>query len=603
MRRPSVPLLAAAAAAVAAALVPAAGHGQQPATETIATVAGTGVAAFADDGGPATAAGLALPSDVAPLADGGYLIADTANHRIRRVGPDGTIATVAGAGPGAPAAGAYAGDGVPATSADVRLNQPRGVAVRAGGGFLIADTGNHVIRHVGPNGAITTVAGQPGVAGAGTGATNPRALLLNAPQGVAGLPDGGFLIADTGNHRIVRVDGSGAVTVVAGTGTDDGPLGDGGPATRAILRLPARVVTLAGGGFLIADTGQNRVRRVDTDGRITTVAGSSNEPGFAGDGGPATSAQLNAPEGIAVRAGGAIAIADTGNQRIREVAADGTIRTIAGTGVAGFSGDGGAPAAAQLALPRAVATGAGLLLVADTGNQRVRAISTETAPEPPEPQGDQAAEPPVPPLPPGVAAPRFGRSAVIAPLSGTVRVRLPGRRRFVRLDEARNVGVGAELDTTRGRVAVFFTTNRRGRGASAVASLGRFRLLQPNVRFLGERPGLLALSAPLRGCGTAAQARASATGPTATAAARKRRERRLRVRAKGRIRTKGKYGSAIVIGTEWTITDRCRPGGRNTTTVKVSEGVVQVRDFVRHRSVRVRRGLSYVARARLSRGG
>jgi len=601
MRRPSVPLLAAAVTAVAAALVPSAGHGQQTVTETIATVAGTGVAELAGDGGPATAASLALPSDVAPLADGGYLIADTANHRIRRVGPDGTISTVAGAGPGAPAAGAYAGDGGPATSADVRLNLPRGVAVRAGGGFLIADTGNHVIRHVAPDGTITTVAGQPGVAGAG--GTSPRSLLLNGPQGVAGLPDGGFLIADTGNHRIVRVDGSGAVAVVAGTGTDDGPLGDGGPATRAVLRLPARVDALAGGGFLIADTGQNRVRRVDTDGTITTVAGSSYEPGFAGDGGPATSARLDAPEGIAVRADGAIAIADTGNQRIREVAANGTIRTIAGTGVAGFFGDGGPPAAAQLAMPRAVAAGAGLLLVADTGNQRVRAISTQAAPEPPQPQDDPAAEPPVPPLPPGVAAPQFGRSAVIAPVSGSVRVRLPGRRRFVRLDGARNVGVGAELDATRGEVAVFFSTNRRGRGAGAVASLGRFRLLQPNVRFLGERPGLLVLSTPLRGCGTAARARASAAGPTATAAARKRRERRLRVRAKGRIRTKGKYGSAIVIGTEWTITDRCRPNGRDTTTVKVAEGVVQVRDFVRHRSVRVRRGLSYVARQRVSRGG
>src|SRR5690606_8303999 len=129
-------------------------------------------------------------------------------------------------------------DGVPAVSESVRLDQPRGVAVRAGGGFLIADTGNHVIRHVGPDGTITTVAGVPGTAG--SGGTNARTLLLNGPQGVAGLPDGGFLIADTGNHRIVRVDGSGAVAVVAGTGTDDGPLGDGGPATRAILRLPAR---------------------------------------------------------------------------------------------------------------------------------------------------------------------------------------------------------------------------------------------------------------------------------------------------------------------------------------------------------------------------
>ncbi len=589
MRRPSVTCIAAAAAAAVALLAPAAGHAQQPA-ETISTVAGTGIATLAGDGGPAIAAGLAAPSDVAALPGGGFLIADTGDHRIRRVAPDGTIATVAGSGPGAPSAGAYAGDGGPATAA--RLRAPRGVAALPDGGFLIADTGNDAIRRVAPDGTIATVAGGPG-----SEPGRATALALNAPQGVAALPDGGFLVADTGNHRVVRVDAAGAAAVVAGTGTDAGPLGDGGPATEAALRLPARVAALPDGGVLIADTGHHRIRRVAPDGTITTVAGAG-RGGFGGDGGPAVAALLNAPEGIALRDGGAIAIADTGNQRVREVAPDGTIRTIAGTGVAGFSGDGGDPALAQLAQPRAVAPGAGRLLVADTGNRRVRAIGPARAPEPAGPQADPEPEP-LPPPPAGLPAPRVGRSAVVAPLAGTVRVRLPGRRRFVALDAARTVGVGAELDATRGEVAVFFSTTPRGRGASAVASQGRFRLLQPAVRFLGERPGLLVLSQPLRACGPAApRARARAAGATAVAAARRPHGRRLKVRAKGRIRTKGRYGSAIVIGTEWTIVDRCRERGRDTTTVRVAEGVVQVRDFVRHRSVRVRAGRGYVARSR-----
>ena len=176
--------------------------------ERIQTVAGSGAAASA-----ATAARRRARCSRAPLTSrrstgrgrGGYLIADTSNHRVRRVDADGTIATVAGAGPAAPAPGAFGGDGLAPTDPAVRLNQPRGVSSfgAAGSGFLIADTGNNRIRRV-LNGVIATVAGsgQAGFGGDGDGA---EIAALNQPAGVAALPDGGFLIADTGNDRIRRV--------------------------------------------------------------------------------------------------------------------------------------------------------------------------------------------------------------------------------------------------------------------------------------------------------------------------------------------------------------------------------------------------------------
>ena len=176
------------------------------AAQRLDTVAGSGTGGFAGDGGAATAALLTSPSDVSPLPGGGYLVADTSNHRIRRVAADGTITTVAGAGPAVGQTGGFGGDGLPATSTPVRLNQPRGVAVTADGGFLIADTTNNVIRRVSPAGIITTVAGIGGQAGQTGDNGSATSALLTAPQGVAATPDGGFLIADTGNHRVRRVD-------------------------------------------------------------------------------------------------------------------------------------------------------------------------------------------------------------------------------------------------------------------------------------------------------------------------------------------------------------------------------------------------------------
>ncbi len=279
------------------------------ATNNIATVAGTGTAGFSGDGNAATSAQLNGPAGVAASADGGFLIADTSNDRVRRVSPAGTISTVAGNG-----TAGFSGDGGAATSA--QLNGPFGVAASADGGFLIADTINERVRRVSPAGTISTVAGNgtAGFAGDGGAATSAQ---LNFPVEVAASADGGFLIADTSNDRVRRVSPAGTISTVAGTNTG-GCSGDGGAATSAQLSVPVEVAASADGGFLIADASNNRVRRVSPAGTISTVAGNGTA-GSAGDGGAATSAQLDFPAGVAATADGDYLIADSENNRVRRV--------------------------------------------------------------------------------------------------------------------------------------------------------------------------------------------------------------------------------------------------------------------------------------------
>jgi hypothetical protein len=568
--------------------------------ERIQTVAGSGTGGFAGDGGPAADALLTSPSDVAPLdavnGGGGYLIADTSNHRIRRVNASGAITTVAGAGPAVGAPGAFAGDGLPPTDTAVRLDRPRGVSpfgavIGAGGsGFLIADTGNNRVRRV-QNGVIATVAGngQAGFGGDGDGAQIAQ---LNQPAGVAALPDGGFLIADTGNNRIRRVSSSGIITTVAGAGPA-AFTGDGGPATSAALNAPADVAPLTGGGFLIADTGNNRIRRVTAGGTITTVVGTG-QPGFGGGGGPAGKALLNGPEGVEALADGSIAIADSAGERVRLVGLDGTIRTLAGTGAAGFSGDGGDPELAQLSHPRAVAQDGTRLLIADAFNHRIRSVAQSVAPP------DDSLDP-TPPL--GVSPPVVGRSVVAKPRLGRVLVRLPGGSGFVPLTSIANLPMGSELDVADGSVVVFFATSPTGKRAKGIATGGRFVVQQPAAYDHGQRPGELALSGPLYGCVASqrTQVRGQAAGvhrPAAKAAARAKHGRRLKVRARGRIRTSGRYGAATVRGTRWSTIDRCDSHPRPGTLVVVSKGLVAVRSFALGRTVLVPAGKRFLAPAR-----
>jgi sugar lactone lactonase YvrE len=388
------------------------------ATNTISTFAGNRSGGFGGDGEAATLALLSQPRGVAVDALGNLYVADTLNHRVRRVdGVTKIITTVAGNG--------SIGDGGPATEA--LLLKPSSVAADSSGSLYIADSSNERVRRIDAvTKTITTIAP--------TGAPD----LSFVPQGVAVDAFGTVYIADSFNSVIRRVDTVPiSLTIVAGNG-HFGFSGDFGPATDATLSLPTGIAIDRAGNLFIADSINKRVRRVDAATRIIrTVAGDGGftpdgsptavalfsvsdvavdaagsiyiaDPVSArilkidaaksvmftvagggsgadlGDGGPATAARLNNPSRIAVDAEGNLYIADTDNNRIRKVdAATGIISTIAGNGTPGFSGDGGPASAASVAFPTGLTVDAsGIVYFADTGNNRVRAIFPATRPRP-----------------------------------------------------------------------------------------------------------------------------------------------------------------------------------------------------------------------------
>ncbi len=329
---------------------------------TITTVAGNGNKSFSGDGGPATSASLSGPKEVAVDSAGNLYIAD--GFRVRKVS-GGTITTVAGNG-----VWGFSGDGGPATSAS--LDSPCGVAVDSAGNLYIADWGNSRIRKV-SGGTITTVAGNgnPGFSGDGGPATSAS---LSGPTGVAVDSADNLYIADADNSRIRKVSG-GTITTVAGN-ENWGFSGDGGPATSAWLNAPEGVAVDSVGNLYIADTGNDRIRKVSRA-TITTVAGNGAYR-FSGDGGPATSASLDGPWGLAVDSAGNLYIADTWNNRIRKVSG-GTITTVAGNGIQGFSGDGGPATSASLDYPYGAAVdSSGNLYIDDFANERIRKVSGGT---------------------------------------------------------------------------------------------------------------------------------------------------------------------------------------------------------------------------------
>ena len=339
----------------------------------ISTVAGSGTFGFGGDGGPATAAQLYTPSGAALDGAGNLYIADTGNNRIRKVDADtGVISTVAGDGtPG------FGGDGGPAVSAQLR--RPRGVATDGSGNLYIADTSAPRIRKVDSSGVISTVAGD-GTPGSGGDGGPAVAAQLGVPFGVALDGAGNLYIADRGN-RIRKVDAdTGVISTVAGDGTR-GFGGDGGPAVAAQLNWPTGVALDGAGNLYIADFNNQRIRKVDAGtGVISTVAGIGTH-GSRGDGGAAVSAELEYPSGVALDGAGNLYIADWANQRIRKVDPAGVISTVAGDGTKGYGGDGGPAVAAQLDHPFGVALdGDGNLYIADSGNHRIRRLT----PLPPE---------------------------------------------------------------------------------------------------------------------------------------------------------------------------------------------------------------------------
>ncbi|AEH11730.1 NHL repeat containing protein [Candidatus Protofrankia datiscae] len=299
---------------------------------------------------------------------GALYITDWTSHQIRKIQPDGTVVTVAGTGSGN---AGFGGDGGPATQAE--LNSPATTAVDSDGNVYISDSHNHRIRKIDPLGIITTIAGT-GTAGFSGDGGPATAAQLNEPYGLAVATDDSIYISDYENQRIRKIDPLGIITTIAGTGTA-GFSGDGGPALQAQIKNPNNLAVAADGTLYISELGNARIRKVSPNGVITTVAGNGTS-GYGGDGGPATAAQLRVPS-VALSPDGVLYIADYSNERIRRVATNGVITTVAGNGTAGSAGDGAAAIRAQLSSPTGVTVdGAGNLYIADDKNDRVRRVST-----------------------------------------------------------------------------------------------------------------------------------------------------------------------------------------------------------------------------------
>ncbi|SPF43516.1 putative NHL repeat containing protein [Candidatus Sulfopaludibacter sp. SbA4] len=328
----------------------------------ITTVAGSGAQGYSGDGSPATSAALNVPHQVAVDGNGNLYIADYSNNRVRKVS-NGIISTVAGTG-----APGYSGDGAAATAAT--LHFPSSVAVAPSGDLYIAEYWNQRIRKV-SGGIITTVAGN-GLFAADDEGGPPTGAHLQNPRGVTVDRAGSLYIADSGSHRVLKVS-NGVIATVAGNGVP-GYSGDGGPATNAQLSVPQAVALDAAGNLYITDDGNETIRMV-SGGTITTIAGSG-RPGYSGDGGPASQAQLQGPQGIAVDSNGDIYFADLFNNVVRKISG-GIISTIVGNAYfSGYSGDGGPAIIARLYFPTDVALdGRGNLYIADRGSGRVRKVS------------------------------------------------------------------------------------------------------------------------------------------------------------------------------------------------------------------------------------
>ena len=308
----------------------------------IDTVAGDGYVRYIGDGASALAAQLSSPSAVALDYSGNLYIADTGTQRVRQVAPNGAIRTLAGTG-------------LPSASG---LNMPMGVAVDAAGVVLIADSYNHRIRAVTSDGAVSTLAGT-GSSGTGAGSAVWTQTALRGPRGVCADRKGVSYIVDTANSRVLRAAPGTALAALTAEGQ---------------LNQPSACAADSSGNLFIADTLHHQIRKVSADGALSTVAGSGTA-GAEGDNGPAASAALNAPRGVAVDDNGNVFIADTGNHVVRQVTSDGVIHLIAGQYAPGFGGDAGTATEAHLNSPEGlVLDGAGDLYIADAGNNRIRRL-------------------------------------------------------------------------------------------------------------------------------------------------------------------------------------------------------------------------------------
>ncbi len=341
--------------------------------QTILTVAGKGFEGYYGDTGLAINCQIHWPEAIAVDDSNNKYIADANNNVIRKVDAHtGVITSVIGTGYGAGSGlGGFSGDGGPASAA--RLYYPSGIAIDPTGVIYIADQRNNRIRMVDASGVITTVAGT-GIGGFGGDGGAAVSAMLNHPTRVSLDASGNIYVADSGNNRIRMIDPSGTINSIAGTG-GQGYFGDGGLAVSAVLFNPIDMAVDLSGNVYIADYVNNRIRKIDVSGTISTYAGIG-IAGFSGDNGPATAANIYEPSGIVVDAGGNVYFSDLANFRVRKIDAAGIITTVAGNGTAGYNGDGIAATAAQLWFPEGLALDArGQLFVADKGNNRVRLIS------------------------------------------------------------------------------------------------------------------------------------------------------------------------------------------------------------------------------------
>ncbi len=340
--------------------------------QTITSIAGNGVLGYGGDGAAATACSFYNPTWITQDNTGNYYITDRQNHRLRKINTAGVITTVAGTG-----TSGYTGDGGPATAA--KLARPTAVITDNTGNIYISDYDNHRIRKINTSGIISTFAGTGtfGFSGDGGPAT---AAQLDHPYGLALDAAGNMIVADEYNHCIRKISTSGIITTIAGSGGTSGFVGDGGPATDALLYYPHYITLDNAGNLFITDNSNHRIRKINTTGTINTIAGTGST-GFSGDGGPATAASINWCGGLATDAAGNLYIADHNNNRIRKVNTSGIISTYAGTGVATSSGDGGAPLSAGINTPADVYINAlGEMFIPEFSTPHIRKISLNNPP-------------------------------------------------------------------------------------------------------------------------------------------------------------------------------------------------------------------------------
>ena len=350
----------------------------------IDTIGGNGEIGDQGDGGAPLDAQFNFPEGMAVDASGNVLVVDRLNQKVRKISPEGVITTIAGNGNYG-----FSGDG--GLAVEAQLAEPWDVAVDPSGSVYISDSGNNRIRKIGIDGVITTLVGNgiKGFSGDGGPAVDAK---LNNPLGIEVDPFGNLYISDSDNQRIRKVDPQGVIATIVGDpdessggyggygGYGGDPVflgdygGDGGSAYDAKLNDPHGVALDTAGNLYIADTENRRIRRVDTAGIITTVAGNG-EFGGADDGIPATEARFKSPCHVAVDDAGIIYIADKWNHVILAVDKNGTIEKFVGWGVSGFRGEGSKASYAMLSYPAGMATGQDLrLYIADSNNQRVRSV-------------------------------------------------------------------------------------------------------------------------------------------------------------------------------------------------------------------------------------